>query len=161
MPYKDQKVEKAKALERSRKHRAGKHAKRYGPGAGPMNRRHGNHATGERNARYKGGRFVTSHCYVAIRVPADHPHAWGAHPRLKYAYEHILIAEAALGRSLSANEIVHHKNEIKTDNRWPENLEVLTVQAHMLEHSRRRGRDELGRFPPADLRVREFPEAAA
>jgi len=58
------------------------------------------------------------------------------------------------------SEVVHHKNENKTDNR-PENLEVLTASSHMREHADRRGRDELGRFPPADLRVREWPIACA
>lgn len=157
MPYKDPVVAKTKALERSRRHRAKKHSQRYGPDAGRMNGRHGAHARGQQNAKWRGGRFITSHGYVAVRVAPDHPHAWGADAIVRYAYEHILIAEEAIGRPLSENEIVHHDNEDKTDNRWPENLKVITVSEHMREHSRRRGRDKFGRFPPADLRLREFP----
>lgn len=132
---------------------------KYGPDAlgRNMSGRHGNHARGEKNGKWRGGRHLTSHGYVALRVPPEHPHAWGAHPTVKYAYEHIIVMEAHLGRALGDDEIVHHRNEDKRDNSI-DNLEVLTVAAHMREHSERRGRDVLGRFPPADLRVREFPE---
>lgn len=149
----DQETTRAMALEKRRLYRARKHAERYGPDAGNMRGRHGNNRKGTDHPKWKGGRYITSHGYVAVRVPTDHPHAWGSHPTIKYAYEHILVAEAALGRSLAANEVVHHKNEDKTDNRWGDNLEALTVTDHMKEHAVRRGRDELGRFPPADQSV--------
>lgn len=131
---------------------------KYGAGSigVDMRGRHGNHAKGERNAGFRGGRFITSGGYVAVRVEPDHPHAWGANPKCRYAYEHILIAEAKIGRALREDELVHHDNENKTDNR-PENLIVETVSEHAKEHSSRRGRDALGRFPPAGLRAREFP----
>lgn len=148
--------DREKALARARAYRARKHAERFGPNAGDMRGRHGNHARGPANAGWTGGRFITSHGYVAVRVPPDHPHAWGASPTCRYAYEHILVAEKQAGRPLRDDELVHHKNEKKTDNR-PDNLVIITVSQHAREHAERRGRDELGRFPPEDLRVREYP----
>lgn len=58
--------------------------------------------------------------------------------RGKRKYQHIAVAERALGRSLPANAEVHHVNENKSDNR-PENLVICpSAKYHQLLHMRMR-----------------------
>jgi hypothetical protein len=62
----------------------------------------------------------------------------GKHPRWTTGgvYEHILVAEEKLGRPLKDGERVHHRNEIKHDNR-PDNLQVMeNDSAHAGHHGR-------------------------
>jgi len=147
--------DKVKALARAKKYREQRKVLKYGPSAAEqdMRGRHGNHARGERSPRWSGDRLVTSQGYVAIRVAPDHPHAWGP-PRLrnfKYAYEHVVVMTTAIGRPLASNEVVHHRNGDRRDNRL-ENLEILTRSEHMVEHETDRVRDRRGRYS-----AREFP----
>lgn len=132
-----------KAAARRRRYRDRKKIERFGESSVgvDMRGRHGNHARGPDNARWRGGKMLTSQGYVALAVPPDH-HLRQAHG---YAYEHQLVAEQMLGRRLAEEEIVHHRNGIRTDNR-PENLEVTTASEHARHHASAPGaRDECGR----------------
>ena len=52
-----------------------------------------------------------------------------------YVMEHILIVEENIGRHLNENEVVHHKNKIRNDNRI-ENLMVMTKTEHTRLHNK-------------------------
>ena len=84
------------------------------------------------------GTILTNGGYVYVLKP-DHPYA----NALGYLAEHRLVVEKRIGRYLLASEHVHHRNEIRTDNR-DENLELMTKGAHTTEHNLLR-RDELSR----------------
>lgn len=95
---------------------------------------------GDKNGMWKGGRTTASNGYVLIRVGKNHHLA----DCRGYAYEHRLVAEVMLGRPLKPNEIVHHKNQQKDDNR-PENIEVMrSVADHAFVH---RKKESLRRKP--------------
>lgn len=83
---------------------------------------------GHRPYHFKGGRYKhKEYVYVLVK---GHP----AGDRDGYVLEHRLVMEKILGRYLSSEEVVHHKNENRGDNR-PENLELMRNQSeHMKQH---------------------------
>lgn len=64
--------------------------------------------------------------YCIVR---DHPNR----TKNDYVLLHRVIVENHLGRLLNTNEIVHHKNENKKDNRI-ENLELMSASKHSSLH---------------------------
>ncbi len=50
-----------------------------------------------------------------------------------YVAQHRLVAERSIGRFLNCDEVAHHINEIKHDNR-PENILVMTKSQHSKHH---------------------------
>ena len=84
---------------------------------------------GAANPRYKGGRYTSKETgYVFVKVPC-HPNA----DKRGFVREHVLIMSNKLGRPIAENEVVHHINGIKNDNR-PENLDVMHRGAHHSHH---------------------------
>lgn len=77
---------------------------------------------------YRGGATTTMGGYVWEFV--------GLHPlanRWGFVAQHRLVGEDLVDRPLRKGEVVHHRNNIRHDNR-KENLEVMTVQAHRRHH---------------------------
>lgn len=70
--------------------------------------------------------------YAVIK---EHPNA----TKHGYVLLHRAIVENHLGRLLNTNEVVHHKNENKKDNRI-ENLEIMEKEDHARLHALKQGR---------------------
>lgn len=101
---------------------------------------------GEHNPAWKGGRFVSHKGYVLIHCPMHHRRG-----RNVYVMEHVLVMEQHLGRNLvyyslahGSNEVVHHINGEKSDNRI-ENLQLMTHSEHMALHGKITGAKRNGR----------------
>jgi hypothetical protein len=82
----------------------------------------------EDHPNWKGGRRITRRGYIWLYAP-DHPNATGH----GYVQEHRLVAEAALGRLLNSDEIVHHIDGDKSNN-VASNLQVMTRADHVRLH---------------------------
>lgn len=80
--------------------------------------------SGENNYSWKGRRSVDERGYVRIQLGG----------RGGYKYEHRIVMEEKLGRKLRPEEVVHHINGDRQDNR-PENLMLLSDSEHGRHHA--------------------------
>jgi hypothetical protein len=94
----------------------------------------------EIHASWKGGKIVNTQGYVLIHQP-NHPFCDSD----GYVREHRLVMEEHLGRILEPNEVVHHINGNKSDNRL-ENLQLMSKKQHYQHHYQNRPRDKFGRL---------------
>lgn len=86
---------------------------------------------GKNNPNWKRGFSIDGEGYKRIYKP-NYPKA--VCNRIK---EHIFIMEKCIGRCLINNEVVHHKNGNRTDNRL-ENLELMTKSSHFSLHMKKK-----------------------
>lgn len=88
---------------------------------------------GEFHPGWKGGVFIEGDGY-RVRLVPGHPRAHKG----RYVPEHILIAEKALGKPLPQGAIVHHFNEVRSDNSRGNLVICQNDSYHQLLHLRRR-----------------------
>lgn len=86
--------------------------------------------TGSKNPAWKGGVITNRWGYVLVYKP-NHPYH---NYKKTHVFEHRLVVEQKIGRVLTKDEVVHHINHNKKDNR-PENLKILSKTEHHKEHS--------------------------
>ena len=60
-----------------------------------------------------------------------------------YVMEHILVMEKSIGRYITRDEVVHHKNRKRDDNRI-ENLQLMTFKEHAGLHMKERWEQKRG-----------------
>jgi len=80
--------------------------------------------TGAGNPRWGGGRIVARHGYIKKSIGGS-----------KYDFEHRCVMEEHLGRPLREDEIIHHINRDRQDNRI-ENLQIVNRSEHVAYHNR-------------------------
>lgn len=99
--------------------------------------------SGELNPKWRGGEVTMPDGRVLIYSP-NHPNPGVCG---LYVLRYRLVMEKVLGRYLTKDEIVHHRNEIVWDDR-PENLLVTTFSQHATIHNANRKRNSKGQYLP-------------
>lgn len=82
---------------------------------------------GPLNSCWKGGR-VNHKGYIMV-IKDSHPRR----SKTGYVYEHVLVMEEHIGRFLTKEEVVHHINNQRNDNRI-ENLILFKNQSEHISH---------------------------
>jgi hypothetical protein len=83
-------------------------------------------------SEYGGHKKKRSDGYIKVYLPS-HPYC----TKDGYVMEHILVMEKEIGRYITRDEVVHHQNHIRDDNRI-ENLQLMTFKEHASLHMRER-----------------------
>lgn len=91
--------------------------------------------SGSKHPQWKGGRIKINSGYVWVHAP-NHPMASKVSPK-GYVLEHRLVMSTHLGRPLKKEEVVHHINHVRDDNRI-ENLMLTTPSEHVANHNKER-----------------------
>jgi hypothetical protein len=84
-----------------------------------------------RARKWKGGRHKHDQGYVLVYVGRNHPMAKSN----GYAYEHRLAMSEAIGRVLKPEEVVHHINGVRDDNRLENLILFESHEAHARHHA--------------------------
>ncbi len=92
-----------------------------------------NSQIGVKGNNWKGGRFY-HRGYVYVKC-YNHPYSW----KNDYVAEHRLVMEKHIGRYLKPEEIPHHINEVKDDNRIENLLLCANNAEHKKQHKKNRG----------------------
>lgn len=79
------------------------------------------------NAKHFNGKLLSERGYVLVKLPNV--------KRMKsgYSYEHRIVIEMKIGRLLNTDEVVHHIDGDKTNNRL-ENLMLFPIKFHYKEN---------------------------
>jgi len=94
----------------------------------------------EKRGAYKRKIIISKYYYI---YSPEHPNAIGT--KKLYIAEHRLVMENHIGRFLTKNEVVHHKDE-NTLNNSIENLQIMTPSEHVKLHKTNSKREINGKF---------------
>jgi len=92
----------------------------------------------KKRGAYKESVIISGYRYLYM---PNHPYC----SHHNYVAEHRFIMETQIGRYLINDEIVHHINEDKLDNKI-ENLQLMTISEHLKYHKSKLIRNENGQF---------------